>query len=549
METRMRRTDRPIIRGSWKAALLLLLVSGFARGQIAESPSSPASQLTELLRRGYQMELERRWGEAMAYYEDAMRQFPEEPRLRRRFDFARLHHDVVRRFSDRSFRGLLARLPVNEALDVYGEVLLKVQAHHVDAPTCKELVERGANQLEIALSEPAFLEGCPAADAQALDAFRQELRRAIGLCLIQSRADACSAVAAAATLAQHRLGLPPVRVVLEFACGAANTLDSYSTYLTPDQLAEVYSQIEGNFVGLGVELKAHGQGLLVMRVIRRSPAERAGIRAGERIVAVEGRFTKDVPPEQAANLLQGPAGSTVQLTLADAQGQTRNVLVRRERVEVPSIEDTQILDRNQGVAYLRITCFQKTTPQDLDAALWGLYQQQMRSLIIDLRGNPGGLLVAAVEAADRFLERGVIVSTRGRHAQEDLTYSAHEAGTWRVPLVVLLDQDSASAAEIFAGAIRDHRRGTIVGSRSFGKGSVQGIFPLSSTGAGVRLTTARFYSPKGHPYNALGVQPDVQVHQVARPFSDPAAVSSPHPSADPVLATAVLVAQQVMAQR
>jgi carboxyl-terminal processing protease len=143
----------------------------------------------------------------------------------------------------------------------------------------------------------------------------------------------------------------------------------------------------------------------------------------------------------------------------------------------------------------------------------------MRSLVIDLRGNPGGLLVSAVEVADRFVERGVIVSTRGRIAQEDFTYTAHEHGKWQVPLVVMIDQDSASAAEIFAGAIRDHRRGTIVGVRSFGKGSVQGIFPLDDSASGIRLTTAKFYSPAGRPFNRVGVDPDVTVRTAAKPIN------------------------------
>ena len=140
----------------------------------------------------------------------------------------------------------------------------------------------------------------------------------------------------------------------------------------------------------------------------------------------------------------------------------------------------------------------------------------MKSLMIDVRGNPGGLLVSAVEVVDRFVDRGVIVSTRGRSAQEDFTYSAHEQGKWRMPLVVIIDQDSASAAEIFAGAIRDHHRGTIVGVRSFGKGSVQGIFPLDESNAGVRLTTAKFYSPNGQPYSRVGVEPDIAVRRGRR---------------------------------
>jgi carboxyl-terminal processing protease len=134
-----------------------------------------------------------------------------------------------------------------------------------------------------------------------------------------------------------------------------------------------------------------------------------------------------------------------------------------------------------------------------------------------VRGNPGGLLVSAVEVADRFIERGVIVSTHGRSTQEDFTYSAHEQGKWQVPLVVIIDQDSASAAEIFAGAIRDHGRGKIIGVQSFGKGSVQGIFPLEESSAGVRLTTAKFYSPNGRPYSRVGVVPDITVRSTAKP--------------------------------
>jgi carboxyl-terminal processing protease len=166
-------------------------------------------------------------------------------------------------------------------------------------------------------------------------------------------------------------------------------------------------------------------------------------------------------------------------------------------------------------------------------------------LIVDLRANPGGLLVTSVEAVDRFIEQGVIVSTRGRDVREGFTYSAHVPGTWRVPLAVMIDQDSASAAEIFAGAIRDHRRGVIVGSKSYGKGSVQGIFPLSGSRSGMRLTTAKFYSPNGQPYSLIGVKPDIQVQTVAKPIAESGNANAHH---DQALEAAVDVLKQRIAQ-
>ena len=238
----------------------------------------------------------------------------------------------------------------------------------------------------------------------------------------------------------------------------------------------------------------------------------------------------------------------VKVLVLNKAGQPRRLAVRREHVEVPSIDDVKIIDREAGVGYLKLTCFQKTTSRDLDAALWKLHREGMKSLIMDLRGNPGGLLTASVEVADKFVDEGVIVSTRGRSPMEDYNYTAHKAGTWRVPLVVLIDGDSASASEIFAGAIRDHRRGNIVGQRSYGKGSVQGIFPLSIGGSGVRLTTAKFYSPQGHPINMVGVQPDIVVQRTAK-MSDAETAEVAERLGDTVLNAGLQAARRQTASR
>jgi carboxyl-terminal processing protease len=290
-------------------------------------------------------------------------------------------------------------------------------------------------------------------------------------------------------------------------------LDHYSAFLTADQLRDIYSQIEGNFVGLGVELKADSGALLIVDVIPRSPAEQAGIREGDRITAVDGQRTNLLSTDEAASLLTGEEGSNVRVTVLSPGQAPRELAVRRASVEVPSLEDVKILDPATGVAYIRVPAFQKTTATDLEEALWDLHRQGMRSLIIDLRGNPGGLLTASVEVADKFIADGGIVSTRGRSEQENFSYRAHRPGTWRVPLVVLIDGDSASASEIFAGAIQDAGRGKVVGTRSYGKGSVQGIFPLGKSGAGARLTTARFFSPLGHPISNVGITPDIDTRR------------------------------------
>ena len=522
------------------SALVYAVFALFAVG-LAQTPRERTADVSELLRRGEQLESQRRWGDALAHYEEAIRQFPQEPSLERRFELSRLHYDLARRYGDATFCDCLKQLGLEQALDLYNDLLLKIQAHYVDAPDWAQLVERGLYDFDVALSEPQFVSRNLSQSAYpAVDPLREELRRTLAARPIGSRADARQAVALAAQLAQSRLGISPTAAVLEFACGATNALDPYSAYLTPGQLAEVYSQIEGNFVGLGVELKSAEGDLLVVRVIPNSPAHQSGIRAGDHIVAVGDQMLRNYSMEQAANLLQGPVASVVEISVVTPGQEPRRLSIRRQRVEVPSIEEARLVDQGQGIAYLKLVCFQKNTSRDLDLALWQLHREGMQVLIVDLRGNPGGLLAAAVEVVDKFVGHGIIVSTRGRNAQEDFTYSAREEGTWRVPLVVLIDQDSASAAEILAGAIRDHHRGTIVGARSYGKGSVQGIFPLNFANSGVRLTTAKFYSPAGKPFARVGVEPDVVVRQVAKPTP-----GGPAPKEDAVLAAAI---QQAAAQ-
>jgi carboxyl-terminal processing protease len=215
--------------------------------------------------------------------------------------------------------------------------------------------------------------------------------------------------------------------------------------------------------------------------------------------------------DEAASLLQGTAGSRLQLTLANpSTSRERQTTLIRRAVKVKSIPVAKIIDRANGIGYLRMTGFQKNTTEELDAALLKLNREGMRALIWDVRGNPGGLLTAAVEVLDRFISEGVLVSTQGRTADQNSTYSAQAQGTWKMPLVLLTDGDSASASEIVAGAIHDHHRGTIVGRKTYGKWSVQSILPGHAE-SGFRLTTAKFYSPSGQTYGKIGIKPDINV--------------------------------------
>jgi carboxyl-terminal processing protease len=507
----------------------------------------PAATLASVLAEGERLESLRRWGEALTHYENALRDYPADETLMRREDLAKLHFSLDRRYADRSYIQSLQAFTPQQAVGLYLELLRKINTHYVATPPWQKLAARGITAVDLALLDSAF---CAAnglsLTIEQLAPARRELYQLTTQRMVASPEDLSALAAEAARVLEARCGLRQTAALLEFVSAAAGGLDEYSAYLTADQLREVYQQIEGNFVGLGVELKADNGALLIVHVIPGSPAQRAGIADGDRIVAVDGQSTAELSTDDAAALLSGEEGSTVRVTTLTPAHATRVLNVRREHVEVPSLENVHIVDADFGVAYIKIPTFQKTTARDLEAALWQLNEQKMKTLILDLRGNPGGLLTAAVEVADKFLQNGNIVSTRGRSPQEDFNYQAHYGGTWRVPLVVLIDRDSASASEIFAGAILDNNRGDVVGERSYGKGSVQGIFPLGYGGAGVRLTTALFYSPSGQKISHRGVMPNVEVRTTARMGSSVSELTIVND--DPVLRAGIDAARRRVAQ-
>ncbi|MGA1619039.1 MAG: S41 family peptidase, partial [Pirellulales bacterium] len=528
---------------SWLCQGLLVAVLGLVAVPLfAAPPVVPVAgdvSIDDLAIRSTKLEAAGQWAELVTLCEPAARKGGLSPDLFARYDLAKIHCDLARRSAEMAYQQALSQLSENDARRLYAECLSRIVSHHVEQPNFRRLVDRGCLAMEVAVTDPEFCQlHARQATPDRVGQFRDHVQRIVAGRGITSVAEAETIAAWVARAAHSAVGVPPVVTLLEMTAAAVGGLDEYSAFLTTGQLNDLYAQIEGNFVGLGVELKSADDGLLVVHVIPGSPAERSGLLAGDHLVGIAGRAIGGMHVDAAAQLLQGPEGSLVTLAVLRGAGPARAMTVRREHVEVPSIEDIQLIDRTAGVGYLHITSFQKTTAADLDAALRRLDSAGMRSLVIDLRGNPGGLLSAAVDVADLFLDRGLVVATRGRSPEEDFNYTASQAGTWRLPLTVLIDGDSASSSEIFAGAIRDHGRGRIVGVRSYGKGSIQGIFPLQIAGVGMRLTTASFYSPAGRPFSRVGVEPDVWVQQTARP--DAAGRSS---SGDAALAAAVEVAR------
>ena len=494
----------------------------------AQAETTEVQTAQEILGRGAELETQKQWGEALSLYQQAVRKYPENRSLQTRRSVARIHYDVQRRYADSSFIKTINTTDGQKAAGVYREILLKVQSYYVDQPKWSEIASFGLTSLEVALMSPEFREvNLPNVSTETIHQTILQTREQLRSARVTNRNEAYDVAVQLSQDLNQSIGLSQQATIYEFVCGAISALDPYSAFMSSAQYGETMSQIEGNFVGLGVELRTHQDHLEIVNVIRGGSASQGGIVNGDKITAVNNQKVSEFGGDRVADLMRGPEGSTVVITLDRGQGPQPLTLERR-RVEIPSVDQVGIIDNEAGIGYIQLTNFQKTTARDFDAALWKLSRDGMRSLIVDVRGNPGGLLPASVDVADRFINSGVIVSTKGRNPMEDFTHRAKAANTWRVPLIVLVDENSASASEIFAAAIRDHKRGTIIGCRSYGKGSVQGIFPLHVSGGGVRLTTAKFYSPTGKAINQVGVGADVELHDAAKPSDGTLDLDSDH---------------------
>ena len=299
--------------------------------------------------------------------------------------------------------------------------------------------------------------------------------------------------------------------------GMLKTLDPHSSYLDPEGYKELQVETKGSFGGIGVEITIRDGMLTVVSPLEGTPAYELGIQAGDHILRVDGQPTKDMSLMEAVQKMRGPKGSKVILTIMrEGFDKPKDFEITRAIIPIKSVRAKTL---EPGYGYVRLSQFQSATASDLADALAKLEKenQPMRGLVLDLRNNPGGLLDQAVKVSDEFLDEGLIVYTGGRVKGQDMRFTAHKnSQPHPYFIVILVNEGTASAAEIVAGALQDHKRAVILGVKTFGKGSVQTVMPLRN-GAALRLTTALYYTPNGRSIQAKGIEPDIVVERQAPP--------------------------------
>ena len=296
--------------------------------------------------------------------------------------------------------------------------------------------------------------------------------------------------------------------------GMLTSLDPHSSYLSPKNFRDMQTQTRGEFGGLGIEVTMENGYVKVVSPIDDTPAFRAGLKSGDLITHLDTEPVQGLTLSEAVEKMRGKVGSDLQLTIRREGRKPFDVTVTRDIIKIRSVRSRM---EGNDIAYVRITSFSEQTTAGMERAINRLKEEatgKLKGVVLDLRNNPGGLLDQSVKISDAFLNQGEIVSTRSRRADEGQRFNAKPGDiTEGLPIVILVNGGSASASEIVAGALQDHRRAIILGTRTFGKGSVQTIIPLSGYGA-IRLTTARYYTPSGRSIQARGIDPDIVVEQV-----------------------------------
>lgn len=430
-----------------------------------------------------------------------------------------VHDNIERRYRDPRTIRLLNQLTKQSAQSLFVEVAQLIDARHIQPTSYSQRIDNALNHLMLALDTSAFHQATRLqADERDVEQLQDALAQMRQDLDVDDLPDAVSVLYRTQQLFGQAVRVQPGTVGLEFVHAELDTLDQFSMLIPPEKAGGPSMGMRESVVGIGIEVETHDLGMRVTKVLSGGPAADVSLKRGDIITAVDRQSVSGLELSQAIDYIPGPPGTPLKLTLL-REGRHGAVTLVRRQITIHSVA-ARMEDHTNKVGYIQLEQFSDASVGELEEALMSLHSQGMASLILDLRGNPGGLLTAAISISDLFLPSGTIVSTKGRTTSDNTKEAAHYEHTWRMPLVVLIDRNSASASEILAAAIQENGRGIIVGERSYGKGTVQTLFPLQSAAAGLRLTTAKFYSPEGREMSGEGVTPDVKVHTLIGSDSD-----------------------------
>jgi carboxyl-terminal processing protease len=465
-------------------------------------------------------EKEGQWLKACRLYDELVRKDRTHPMARMGYQrcLRRLHQSL--RQADPSYRAILAKLTVTQALDLFEETVGVLSTAHAERErvTLESLFTHGMVELRNALEDPEFVRHhLSTAKPAALAAYKNRLLNWT-VPTLNTKAEVREQVLAIVrAAAKDGLTPRPVLVaafVLEFAAGATNAIDEYGLFMTPGHLAFTQAMLKGRVVHPGLEIGLRDDRVQVTHVYPKSSASEAGVVSGDRIQRINGVAVADLPAEAIAEKLRGPAGSTVEVAIERFRDPVK---LQRRPTSIPSVEYAREDFDGSVVLRLRINYFGESTLQEVKDALASIAASgdTLHGVLLDLRGNPGGLFESAIRITELFLDEGTIVVGRSPFKKYDRTFKAANPGfVTDVPVVVLVDGDTASAAEVVAGALKESRTGRfttlVMGQNTFGKGSIQCVVPLDRTAeksTAVRITVAKLFSPTNQPYTGKGITP------------------------------------------
>ncbi len=465
-------------------------------------------------------EEEGQWDKACDLYEAILQLDRKQAGVQKRYIHCLRRYWQVRRHSDESFVKALSRLEQGQALRLYALFLDTLQRNSIGKSKLRmrQLFRKGLDELRWALRDHDFCENyLPMAKQTDIDAFLASLKVWEHASVSNGR-EATKHVREICLSAYNFLQLDSTTLVMEFACGACYAVDDYTSYLTPKQIEALYDALKGEIVGVGLTPALEANQLVIADIADFTPAAEVmpPLERGDVLVEIDKKLASSMTPMTAVELLRGPSGTTVEIKVRSMSMGIRTVELRRRPILLSSVSYHL---ETETVGYIHLSSFHEGTTQELDIALASLEKAGAKALVLDLRGNGGGLFSSAIDVARRFLVSGVITSTQHNDAKFNTVYHARNPDALTIPLVLIVDSDTASAAEVVAGALKENKRAILVGQTTFGKSCTQCLvrFPAIVRGVptgGLRLTIARYFSPSGAAYTGRGIEPDVAVENL-----------------------------------